>query len=673
MTKAQAKDRIQKLRQEIEHHRYLYHVLDQQEISEAALDSLKHELSQLEQQWPELITPDSPTQRVAGKPLDKFSKVIHTQRMLSLNDIFSEAELQDWEQRIKKLTLQPLTYYAEIKMDGLAVNLHYVNGRFVQGATRGDGKVGEDVTMNLRTIESIPLQLSGDYPADLEVRGEVYMTKQQFETLNADATTSFANPRNAAAGSIRQLDPSIASARKLSFMAYDCITDVGKQYHADVHDYLTTVGFPSNPYNKRCASLAAVQEHYLYLQKQREHLPYWIDGMVVNVDSITVFQQLGVVGKAPKGAVAYKFPAQQGTTLIEDIQVQVGRTGALTPVAHLRPVHLAGSTVARATLHNIDEIKRLDVRIGDTVIVEKAGDIIPDIIQVLPHLRTKDSKRYRFPRKCPACGTTVARRAGEVAYYCTNLECIAQHRERLYHFVSKGALNIVGLGPKIIDLLVEEGLVKQCADFFKLTEQMIEPLDRFAEKSAQKLIAEIQSKTTITLPRFLYGLGIRHVGEETALALAQHFGSLEQLRLAVAETSAGPVETRLITSLLAVPDIGPVVAQSVYDYFNDPKYQVQLDQLLEYVTVQPIRQGRDAINRVSTLTGKTFVLTGTLSTMTRDAAKEKIRMAGGKISSSVSKATDYVLAGAEPGSKYDKAKKLNVTIITEQELLKLLE
>lgn len=665
MTKQQAQQRIKKLRQEINHHRYLYHVLDKQEISEAALDSLKHELVQLEQQWPELITSDSPTQRVSGKPLAQFQKVSHRQAMLSLNDVFSVTELQDWEKRMLKLTTTPLSYYAEIKMDGFAVSLLYRDGKFIQGSTRGDGRVGEDVTENLKTIESIPLVLRGQYPAELEVRGEVYMTKQQFEVLNAQSETKFANPRNVAAGSIRQLNPVMAAARKLSFMAYDCVTELGLKKHSDVHDYLRELGFVSNGHNKRCASIQVVQQHYETLAKLRNNLPYWIDGVVVNIDSLTTFRELGVVGKAPRGAVAYKFPAEQATTIVEDIQVQVGRTGALTPVAHLRPVLVAGSTVSRATLHNQDEIKRLDVRIGDTVIVEKAGDIIPDVVQVLTKLRPKHSRPYHFPKRCPVCHSAVERRPGEAAHYCTNSKCFAQERERLYHFVSKAAFDITGLGPKIIDQLIQAGLVSSFADIFAVTAGDLEPLERFAEKSAAKLVQEIQQHRTIALARLIYALGIRHVGEETAIALANYFGSLEKLRDAV--------ETLQATSLQDIPDIGPVVAKSITNYFQNKTNQTQLDRLLEYVHIQSARVETPR-RGISTrgVTGKTFVLTGALPTLTRDQAKDKIRSAGGKISGSVSAKTDYVVAGDEPGSKYDKAKQLGVKILTEQELLRLL-
>ncbi len=660
MNKLDAKKRIAKLRDEINHHRYLYHVHDTQEISEAALDSLKHELSELENQFPDLITSDSPTQRVAGEPLPGFKKVVHTQRMLSLNDAFDFEDLQKWEQRMQKVVDTPLTYYAEIKMDGLAVNLRYENGVLVQGATRGNGSIGEDVTTNLRTIEDIPLRLYGSYPKLLEVRGEVYMTKAQFERINAAADGKYANPRNTAAGTIRQLDPKFVAERKLNFMAYDCISDLQATHHSEIHEQLQALGFRSNPLNQRCKNLEEVQTYYERINKQREKLGYWIDGIVINVDTLSVFKTLGVVGKAPRGAIAYKFPAEQTTTVVEDIQIQVGRTGALTPVAHLQPVSVAGTTVRRATLHNADEIKRLDVRIGDTVVIEKAGDIIPDIVQVLPNLRPADAKPYRFPKTCPACGAQVERKHTEVAYYCPNPQCLGKDKERLYHFISKSGLDIEGLGPRSVDQLFEAGLVNTFADIFRLRSEDVIGLEGFAEKSADNLITEISNARKVPLAKLLQGLGIRHVGEETAISLAREFHSINDL------------EQATLDALQAIPDIGDVVARSVHAFFHDPIQKKQLQDLLRYIDIQTADHSRDTRSRVSTeISGKTFVLTGTLHTMTRDEAKQKIRLAGGKISGSVSKKTDYVVAGDDPGSKYDKAKDLNIKILNETEFEKL--
>lgn len=663
MMASQAKHRIIQLREVINQQRYLYHVLDKAELSEAALDSLKHELAQLEEQFPQFITKDSPTQRVAGQALPQFTKVRHSVAMLSLNDVFSLDELTQWEQRLRKLTTQPLRYYAEIKMDGLAVTLRYEAGVFVQGATRGDGKIGEDVTMNLRTIESIPLRLRGkNYPKTVEVRGEVYMTKTQFEKINRAEGNKYANPRNISAGSIRQLDPRIVAARGLSFMAYDCVTDLGVTDHSVVHERLAELGFPSNGLNRRCVSLDEVEKYHSDIMQRRAKLPYWTDGIVVNVDSLAQYRQFGVIGKAPRGSVAYKFPAEQATTIVEDIQIQVGRTGALTPVAHLKPVPVAGTTVARATLHNADEIERLDVRIGDTVVIEKAGDIIPDVVSVVADLRPKTSQPYHFPKQCPACGAVIARRAKAVAHYCINSRCPAQHREQLYHFVSKSALDIKGLGPRIVDQLVDERLVQTPADFFRLTVEQLLPLERFAQKSAENLVREIKQAATVSLARFIYALGIRHVGEETAIALANHFQTLRQLRQADQ------------TSLETVPDVGSIVAHSIVAYFADKKNQQQLDDLLQYVTVHKQQNvGVMVGGKASPLYGKTCVLTGTLEHLTRAAAKQKIREAGGNVSGSVSQATDYVITGSDPGSKYDKAKALGVTILSEADFLKLLK
>lgn len=655
LSRSQASQRIASLRDEIEHHRYLYHVLDKQEISEAALDSLKHELADLESQFPELITADSPTQRVAGEPAKGFQKISHSQRMLSLTDVFSMEELEDWEKRLQKITDDKLSYYAELKMDGLAVSLRYEKGMFVQGATRGNGLEGENVTSNLRTIKDIPLKLRGDYPVVLEVRGEVYMSKKQFDRLNKAEDGKYANPRNTAAGTIRQLDSKLVAERSLNFMAYDCISELGVDKHSDIHDQLIKLGFPSNPLNVRCRTLQEVKKFYQSIIKKRESLPYWTDGIVINVDSLSTHRKLGVVGKAPRGSTAYKFPAEQATTVVEDIRIQVGRTGALTPVAQLRPVQVAGTTVRRATLHNEDEIKRLDVRIGDTVIIEKAGDIIPDIIQVLVKLRPKNSKAYTFPLACPACGSRIRRKDTEVAYYCTNEQCFAKEKERLYHFVSNSGLDIEGLGPKIIDQLVDNGLITTFADIFALTVDDLMDMEGFAEKSARNLIAEIQISSTVTLPKFLQGLGIRYVGEETALALAHAFVTLDELREAD------------LSALQSIPDIGDVVTESVISYFSDKVHQNHLSELLQYLEIIPFSSNKKSTSNTSPARDKTFVLTGSLETMTRDEAKKRIRDAGGKVANSVSKHTDFVVAGDNPGTKLDKATELDVNILSEKE------
>lgn len=667
MTKDQAKTRIAKLRKEIDHHRYLYHVLDRPEISDAALDSLKHELQELEDEFPDLITPDSPTQRVGGRPLDKFRKVKHETPMLSLTDAFQNQEFLDWVQRIQKLVpAEKLDFYAEVKMDGLAVSLIYKNGLLVQGATRGDGMTGEEITQNLKTIEAIPLRIEiGRLPKasqakakEVEVRGEVYMTKEALAKLNAAQKKKnsqiFANPRNAAAGSLRQLDSKITASRKLNFYAYDLVSDLGQKTHEESHSLIKLLGLPVNLHNQYCPTAEKVIEYHNKLGKLREKFSYLSDGIVVNVNNIQTFKKLGVVGKAPRGAIAFKYPAEQATTKVEEIQVQVGRTGVLTPVAHLAPVKVAGSTIARATLHNLDEIQRLGVRIGDTVIIQKAGDVIPDVVRVLERLRTGGEKKWQMPKKCPACGSAVVKKSGEVAYYCSNKKCFGQSKERLYHFVSKKAFDIDGLGPKIIDQLWESDLVKGPADIFSLNERDLGSLERFAEKSAANLIEAIQQGRKISLERFIYALGIRQVGEETAFDLARRFGTVEKL----AKASLG--------ELNKIHDIGEVVAQSIYDYFQDPRHLKLIERLIKNGVVIESRGAA----RVQTLAGKTFVLTGSLSAMTRDEAKSRIRDLGGDVSSSVSQNTDFVMAGAEPGSKYDKAKKLGIKIIDEKEFLK---
>lgn len=661
MSKIAIQERIEKLKKEINHHRYLYHVLDKQEISDGALDSLKHELAQLEQANPELITPDSPTQRVGGAALGKFKKIAHRERMLSLNDIFTRAELTAWEERISKLLTVKPEYYAEIKMDGLAVSLIYEDGILIQASTRGDGNIGEDVTQNIKTIEAIPLKLLGSFPKEVEVRGEVYMTKKNFADLNRREAGKFANPRNAAAGSIRQLDPKISASRKLSFMAYDCLAHLGLTTHAQVHEQLAAWGFKSNTLNQYCRDLNAVQDFYLHIGKLRKNLPYWSDGTVIIVNQLSLFQKLGVVGKAPRGAVAYKYAAEQATAVIENIKIQVGRTGALTPVAHLHPTQLAGSVVRRATLHNADEIKRLDIRVGDTVILQKAGDVIPDIVQVLINLRPKKSQPFIFPKKCPACGTLVTRKAGEVAYYCLNKNCNAQQREKIYHFVSKKALDIVHLGPKVIDQLMDEGLIKNCADIFKLQLNMLSGLDRFGEKSAQNLINAISTARKIGLARFIYALGIRHVGEETSRDLAREFKSLERLQAAD------------LAAINKLPDIGPVIAESIYDFFHDQNELRKIQDLLAAGVIIERDALQDVSPSIQKLSGKIFVLTGTLKSLTREAAKEKIISQGGEVTESVSKKINYLVVGENPGSKLQKAEKIGIKILQEAEFLKLVE
>lgn len=683
----QDEHRIKELRKEINHHRYLYHVLDRQEISDAALDSLKHELARLEKQHPHLVTPDSPTQRVAGKPLPGFSKVRHSTPMLSLADAFSEEELKEWEARIKKLLPgrehAHLEYFAELKVDGFAVSLIYEDGAFANGSTRGGGMTGEDVSENLKTIESVPLRLPRPdelvhissaaqilkkfprvraavrtIPKRLEIRGEVYMTKKVFAGINREQKTKglplFANPRNIAAGSMRQLDPAVSAARKLDFLCWQLVTDLGQETHEEEHLIAHLFGFKTVHIAQTCKDTQTVMAFWNRVLRDRNRLPFLIDGIVVQVNSGHIFHELGVVGKTPRGAVALKFPAEEATTIVEQIIVQVGRTGVLTPIAVLKPVAVAGVTVSRATLHNLDEIRRLDVREGDTVVIRRAGDVIPDIVHVLPKLRPGHAKKFEMPKKF--CNQKVVRKADEVAHRIEHPElCELVQRERLYHFVSKSAFDIPGLGPKIIDRLLDEGLIQDAADLFALTEGDILPLERFAEKSSHNLIAAIQQKKEIDLPRFLYGLGILHVGEETAIDLARAFGTVQALQSAAQE------------KLEQIPNIGPVVAKSLYAWFRNPQNRNLLAKLAK-IGVHPKPYKKERAH--TSLAGLTFVLTGTLQNLSRDQAKARIRELGGEVSESVSKKTNFVVAGEYPGSKLDRARQLGVKILNEAEFLK---
>ena len=686
MLKSEAGERIEKLKKEIDRHRYLYHVLDRSEISDAALDSLKHELALLEGKFPDLISPDSPTRRVGGKPLKGFKKVRHGQRMLSLNDAFSEDEMQAWEARIKKLAPgAEREYFAEIKVDGFAISLLYRGGVLASASTRGDGTVGEDVTENVKTIESVPISLhpladrmrepeiralAGKFPQAaaraarvpdvLEVRGEVYMAKKSFEAANRDQKKKglplFANPRNIAAGSIRQLNPAIASQRRLDFLAYGLVSNVGQATHEEEHIIAALFGFKTMALARRCADMAAVEAFYRLVLARRERLPFLIDGIVVQVNDRRLFERLGTAGKAPRGAVAFKFPAEETTTVIENIIVQAGRTGVLTPVAILKPVQIGGVMVSRATLHNMDEIERLDVRLGDTAVVRRAGDVIPDIVRVLPRLRKKGAKKFFMPRTF--CGQEVVRKEGEAAHRILHPEkCEWVRREKFYHFVSKGAFDISGLGPKIIDRLADEGLAQDPADIFLLKESDIGGLARFGEKSAENLIRAIRAKKEIDLARFICALGIPHAGEETALDLARFFGTLDALAGASAE------------DLERIPDVGETVAKSIYGWFRNPENRRFLKKLHD-TGVRAKRQTPNAERQK--LKGLTFVLTGGLETMTRDGAKKRIRAAGGDISESVSAATDYMVAGSDAGSKRARAQKLGVKIIGEKEFLEML-
>ena len=687
MDRRHVEERILMLRKEINYHRYLYHVLDTSEISESALDSLKHELARLEGEFPELVTADSPTERVAGAVLKGFKKIRHRAPMLSLGDAFSFEELTEWEGRIQKLLVggENLIYFSELKIDGFAVSLIYENGVLKSASTRGDGKVGEDVTENIKAIDSVPLavgfadgmerhheiqKLASRYPRAIravknlprtvEIRGEIYMTKKAFEALNREqkkkGLSLFANPRNIAAGSVRQLDSKVTASRRLDFLAYDIITDCGLNTHEEEHALARFLGFRTDPYARECRNLSEVEVFWKHIFSIRERLPFLIDGIVVQTNSNALFNKLGVVGKAPRGAIAFKFPGREATTDVTDIAVQAGRTGVLTPVAHLKPVDVGGVTVSRATLHNMDEIERLDVRVGDAVIIQRAGDVIPDVVRVLKNLRSRRSRPFEMPKTF--CGERVVHPRGEVAHRIANPEkCSLVRREKFYHFVSKDAFDISGLGPKIVDRLLEEGLVEDPADLFSLTEGDIAPLARFGEKSAENLIREIQEKKEIDLPRFLYALGILHVGEETAIDLAEHFGTLEKLARAEAD------------KLLTVPQIGDIVARSLYGWFRD-KANSAFVKKLAHAGVRP--KHFSVSRKPKKFAGLSFVLTGTLESMTRGDAKQKIREFGGNTSESVSKKTSFVVAGSDPGSKLDDAKRLGVRVVSEKTFLSMI-
>lgn len=675
ITKEGARQRLTQLRRAIDEYRYEYHVLDRQSISAAALDSLKHELTQLETAFPDLITADSPSQRVAGQVLPGFTKARHRVRMVSLADVFTVDELRGWDERWRKL--QPLArtdYLVDLKLDGLAVSLVYDHGVLARAATRGDGQVGEDVTQNVRTIEAVPLRLRTEgleaattrlvTTGRIEVRGEIVMLKKDFEALNRRQQRSgqptFANPRNVSAGSIRQLDPAVTASRQLHFFAWELVTDLGATTLADQYRLIRQLGIPVNPKAKVCATLDGLLDFHTEIEKDRERLPFWIDGVVIKINRRDVYAQLGLVGKTPRAAVAWKFAAEQATTVVEDIVVQVGRTGALTPVAHLRPVSVAGTTVARATLHNADEIARLDVRVGDTVIIQKAGDIIPDVVKVIGRLRPASSRPWKMERRCPVCRQAV-RQSDGVIVYCQNPNCPARQRESLYHFVSRKAFDITGLGPSTVDVLVEENLVKTPADFFTLKVEQLNGLPLFAEIKSEKLVAAIAAAKTIRLDRFIYALGIRHVGEQTAIDLAKYFGSVEAIIETAKDDDAG--------KFLQVPNIGQVVADSVRHWWY-LKTNVAVVKKLFVAGVQIESLPR---TQHSALSGKTVVVTGTLERMSRAEAHEAIRRAGGKVADSVSGKTGYVVVGADAGSKADRARTLGVPTLTEEEFRRLLK
>ncbi len=710
LTKEGAKQRIEKLKKEINRYRYAYHVLDKEFISADALDSLKKELFDLEHEFPELRTPDSPTERVEGKPLKAFKKVSHERPMISFDDAFSEEDMREWLLRLENFLgksieeahealhekpyrrgdRKPPLFYDELKIDGLAIELVYEGGVLVQGSTRGNGLVGEDVTQNLKTIEAIPLTLlspedaaenlknMGVNPAPytlnprrLVVRGEAFITKQEFNRINKEQVKSggkpYANPRNIAAGSIRQLDPKVTASRKLDSFQYALFTDIGQRFHEEEHLLLKAFGFKTNPHNKAVNSLREIFAFRDFWANHRGGIPYEIDGTVVVVNSNAIFDAAGVAGKAPRGAMAYKFSPKEATTKVLDIVVQVGRTGVLTPVAVMEPVQVGGVTITHATLHNEDEVERLDVRIGDTVIVSRAGDVIPQVTEVLKHLRTGHEKRFTMPERCPVDGGNV-RKIGALTK-CMNPDCGARHKESLYHFVSRAAFDIRGLGPKILDKFLDEGLITDAADIFELKEGDIEALPRFGEKSAENIVREVLGKKKIPLPRFLYALGILHVGEETAIVLAHEISSFE-FRISKPGDILKAFSKISLDDLQNIPDIGPIVAKSIFDWFHAAKNAKFLERL-EKAGVEVVKS-RTPNPESQELSGSTFVLTGTLSSMSRDEAKDKIRELGGDVSEVVSKATTYVVVGENPGLKYDKAKKWGIKILNEEEFKKVI-
>lgn len=689
MDKNEAKIRIKKLSDEINKFRYEYHVLDKPDVTDEVYDSLMAELRNLEEKFPDLRFPDSPTQRIGGKPLSKFQKVRHQIRQWSFDDVFGFEELGKWEEKISRmkdkalgLNKEKIEYITEIKIDGLKIILTYKDGYLMQGATRGDGVTGEDVTENIKTIYSVPLKLN--FPVSCVVVGECWLSRSELERINnarkKKGESLFANSRNAAAGSIRQLDPKIAASRKLDSFIYDIdyIKIKNKKSKIKIPDtqleeleLLKNLGFRVNKEHKLCKNINEIEEYYKSWIKRKDKEDYGIDGVVIKINSRAVQEALGYTGKSPRWGVAYKFPAEKVTTVVEDIKVQVGRTGALTPVAHLRPVLVAGSTVSRATLHNEDEIKRLGIKIGDTVVIRKAGDVIPEVVEVLKNMRSGKEKNFHMPRVCPICGGEVARKKGEAATYCLNKKCFAIELENIIHFVSKKGFNIDGFGKKIVEKLMSEGLISNVADIFELEKGDLEPLERFAEKSADNLITSIEKSKKIELSKFLYSLGIRFVGEETAVLATRN------LKLVIREDVKNLHDIIRYFPAVTMDDwrrikgIGEKSAESLVEWFGENsnlKMLKRMDELGVKIIIHPELQITN-----NKLQNKTFVLTGELENFTRDEAKDMIRNAGGDVSSSVSQKTDYVVAGENPGSKFEKAKELGVKIIGEKEFKKMLE
>jgi DNA ligase (NAD+) len=656
-----------RLRDEINRHNYRYHVLDDPEISDAEYDKLMRRLEALEKEHPELVTPDSPTQRVGAAPSEKFRVVKHRTPMMSLGNAMDAEEMREFDKRVKRMLKSDaeIEYVAEVKLDGLGIELVYEDGILTVGSTRGDGTNGEDVTQNIRTIKSVPLRLRapehGKVPHLLEVRGEAIMPRAGFQKLNRGREEAgepvYANPRNAAAGSLRQLDSRITASRPLDVFLYSPGTLEGIAFKSqwDFLQGLKALGLRVNPLTKVCAGVEAILEYWNEITERRHSLDYEADGVVAKVNSYALQEQLGEVSRSPRWAIAYKFKAQQAETLIERIDVQVGRIGSLTPVAKLRPVQLAGVTISNASLHNLDEIRRKDFRAGDTVLIERAGDVIPYVVRVTKEARPR-AKQFEMPAHCPECGAAVVHEEGEVGYFCVNANCPARMRESIRHFASKGCLDIEGLGDKLVGNLVESGLVKELDDLFKLKHEQLAELDRMADKSARNVVDAIAKSRKTTLDRFINGLGIRHVGEHTARQLALKFRTMD----ALAEASED--------DLLAVRDIGAEVAHSIREYFAEPRNTKAVKRLVDILDVEPVAevQGRGALR------DKTFVLTGALESMTREEAERKIMAAGGRVTSSVSRKTDFVVAGAEAGSKLKRANDLGVRVLDEKGLVAIL-
>jgi DNA ligase (NAD+) len=667
MSPSDAVKKIDTLREKIRHHEYLYYVLDHPEISDAEFDKLMQQLKDLESEHPELITPDSPSQRVGGTPREGFVKVRHSSPMLSLDNTYSEEELRDWERRVHELSgRKDVDYVCELKLDGMSLALVYEDGKLARGITRGDGSVGEDVTHNIRTVKSIPLSVDKEklrkarIPLDFEVRGELLMLTEAFKKLNEErernGLPTFANPRNFTAGTVRQLDPGITAKRRLDYFAYMLIEN-GRTYfdhHSKTLDALDAAGFKVNPHRKLVHSMNEVWAFIQQWEEKRESLPYEIDGIVVKVDRTALQDELGFTGKAPRWAIAYKYAARGGVTKLENIRWQTGRTGKLTPVAELAPIPIGGTTVRNATLHNMDEIQRLGVKIGDWVRVERGGDVIPKVVEVdKDHPRGKEE--IEAPEKCSVCGTKVVRIEGEVDYRCVNANCPAKLLGTILHFASRGVMNIDGMGESLVNQLIERGMVKNIADIYDLTKKDLLSLERFADKSAQNILDEIENSKKLPLERVIYGLGIRMVGERTAQFLAEHFGSMEALEKATVE------------ELQDVNEVGPRIAESIAEFFSIAANR----KLVERLDAAHLNLEGQRKQRGTKLAGKTFVLTGTLAHFTRDEAKKLIEDAGGKVTGSVSKKTDYVVAGSDAGSKLDKAKQLGVAVIDEKEMEKL--